>query len=169
MIVMAIGITAPAPRPCRPRKTIRAGMLQASPQPIEPSTNIPTPNSMTGLRPNWSESLAKIGTETAWASRKIENSQGNCANPPRSSTIDGTAVARMVESSATSPTLSITPSRIGPRAERSPTSARGIVCWATSSDNLRGAPGIPPQPIEWILSARMVRTSRTWSRPPNHG
>ena len=46
--------------------------------------------------------------------------------PPRSSTTAGTAVARIVESIATSPTLSITASRIGPRSLRSPTSARLI-------------------------------------------
>ncbi len=39
----------------------------------------------------------------------------------------GTAVARMVESIATRPTLSITESRIGPRSDRRPTSARVIV------------------------------------------
>ena len=71
---------------------------------------------MIGLRPTRSESLAKIGTETAWASRKIENSHGNWEKPPRSSTIEGTAVARMVESRATRATLSITDPRIGPRA-----------------------------------------------------
>src|SRR4051812_23699385 len=45
---------------------------------------------------------------------------------------------------ATSPTLSITASRIGPRSERSPTSARetaGVV--ATSIGNCGGAPLIP--------------------------
>ena len=44
--------------------------------------------------------------------------------PPRSSTTAGTAVARIVESIATRPMLSITASRIGPRSLRSPTSAR---------------------------------------------
>jgi hypothetical protein len=135
MMVMDIGMTAPAPRPCRARKAISAGMLQARPHRIEPRTKAPTPTSMIGLRPNWSESLAKIGMETAWASRKMENNQGNWANPPRSSTIDGTAVARIVDSSATSPTLSITAPRIGPRAERRPTSAWEIVCWAMCSGN----------------------------------
>ena len=108
MMVIAVGWTAPAPSPCSARKAISAGMLQASPQRIEPRTNAPTPISMIGLRPYWSLNLAKIGTETAWASRKIENSQGNWAKPPRSLTIEGTAVARMVESMATSPTLSMT-------------------------------------------------------------
>jgi hypothetical protein len=51
----------------------------------------------------------------------MENSQGNWANPPRSFTIDGTAVARMVESIATSPVLSMSAMRIGPRSERKPT------------------------------------------------
>ena len=147
MMVMAIGCTAPAPSPWIARKAISAGMLHASPHRIEPRTNVPTPNSMIGLRPNWSESLAKIGTETAWASRKIENSQGNWANPPRSSTIEGTAVARMVESRATSATLSITEPRIGPRSERRPTSARVIVCWATYSGNPSHSPAIPIWPL----------------------
>lgn len=38
-----------------------------------------------------------LDTETAWASRYAENSQGNDSNPPSSRTIDGTAVATMVE------------------------------------------------------------------------
>ena len=53
--------------------------------------------------------------------------------------MDGTAVARMVESMATSPTLSITASRIGPRSDRRPTEARVIVSvvgWAMIRANL---------------------------------
>ena len=102
-------------------------MLQARPHRIEPRMNVPTPMSMIGLRPNWSLNLAKIGTDTDWASRNTENSHGNWAKPPRSSTIEGTAVAKMVESMATSPTLSITEARMGPRSDRSPTSAR-VIC-----------------------------------------
>ncbi len=69
MMVIPIGWTAPAPSPWMTRKAISAGMLQASPQRIEPSTNSATPASITGLRPNRSLSLPKIGTHTAWASR----------------------------------------------------------------------------------------------------
>src|SRR5207342_1563583 len=54
----------------------------------------------------------------------IENIHGNDVNPPRSETTDGTAVARIVASIATSPMLSITASRIGPRSLRRPTEAR---------------------------------------------
>ena len=151
MIVIAVGWTAPAPSPCSARKAISAGMLQAMPQRIEPRMNAPTPISMIGLRPYWSLNLAKIGTDTAWASRKIEKSHGNCAKPPRSLTIEGTAVARMVESMATSPTLSMTDSRIGPRSERRPTSARVIVC-VTSRGNSSVRRGIPTQFIlAWLL------------------
>ena len=57
-MVIDVGMMAPAPRPCRPRNTIRAGMLQARPQRIEPTRNSPTPISMIGLRPYWSENLA---------------------------------------------------------------------------------------------------------------
>ena len=39
MIVIEVGCTAPAPRPWKARNAIRAGMLQAMPQRIEPSTN----------------------------------------------------------------------------------------------------------------------------------
>ncbi len=149
MIVIAVGWTAPAPSPCSARKAISAGMLQARPQRIEPRMNAPTPISMIGLRPYWSLNLAKIGTDTAWASRKIEKSHGNWAKPPRSSTIEGTAVARMVESMATSPTLSMTDSRIGPRSERRPTSARVIVC-VTSRGNSSARRGIPtPIVLAW--------------------
>ena len=45
----------------------------------------------------------------------------------------GTAVARMVESMATRPTLSITDSRMGPRSDLSPTSARVIGCVEVSA------------------------------------
>ncbi len=47
-------------------------------------------------------------------------------NPPRSSTTAGTAVARIVASIATSPMLSMTARRIGPRSLRRPTLARVI-------------------------------------------
>ena len=57
MIVMLIGITAPAPMPWMARKTISAGMLQAMPHSTEPSTNSAMPASITGLRPRRSESL----------------------------------------------------------------------------------------------------------------
>ena len=57
MMVMLIGSTAPAPSPWMARKTISAGMLQAAPHSTEPSTNSVMPVSMTGLRPNRSDSL----------------------------------------------------------------------------------------------------------------
>ncbi|WP_341351035.1 hypothetical protein [Nocardioides convexus] len=83
---------------------------------------------------------------TACASRYVENSHGNWVNPPRSSTIAGTAVARIVVSIATSATLSITEARIGPRSLRSPTLARliGVVVGeVTTGCNLRPGAGIP--------------------------
>src|ERR671933_1867988 len=51
----------------------------------------------------------------------MENSQGNCAKPPTSRTIEGTAVAMTVESIATRAVASMTAARIGPRSDRSPT------------------------------------------------
>ena len=69
MMVIAVGWIAPAPSPCRARKAISAGMLQARPQRIEPAMKAATPISITGLRPTWSENLPKIGTVMAWASR----------------------------------------------------------------------------------------------------
>ena len=128
MIVIEVGITAPAPSPWSARNAIKAGMLQAIPQKIEPMTNRPMPTSMIGLRPMRSVNFAKIGTDTACANKKIENSQGKWAKPPRSSTIDGTAVAKMVASIAIRPTLNITESRIGPRSDLRPTAAREIIC-----------------------------------------
>jgi hypothetical protein len=68
-IVMLIGCTAPAPRPCTARNAISAPMFQASPHSSEPRTKSPIPTSITGLRPYWSASLAYTGTVTAWASR----------------------------------------------------------------------------------------------------
>src|SRR5688572_7118787 len=91
----------------------------------------------------------------------MENSQGNWAKPPRSSTMAGTAVARMVESMATNPTLSITDSRMGPRSDLRPTSARVIGPVVVSAmrkqpedDAMHSRLGVPlRQP-----SARMGRT-----------
>ena len=57
-MVTAIGWTAPAPRPWTTRKAMRTGMLQATPQRIEPRRNRPIPISMIGLRPMVSESFA---------------------------------------------------------------------------------------------------------------
>jgi len=54
----------------------------------------------------------------------MENSQGKSVKLPRSSTMDDTAVARIVESIATSPVVSISAIRIGPRSDRNPTSLR---------------------------------------------
>ena len=54
---MLMGSTAPAPRPWIARKAISAGMLQAKPHSAEPSTNKVMPMSITGLRPNKSDSL----------------------------------------------------------------------------------------------------------------
>ena len=58
MMVIDVGWTAPAPSPCRARKAINAGMLQARPQSTEATTNTAIPMSMIGLRPTWSENLA---------------------------------------------------------------------------------------------------------------
>ena len=125
--------------PCNARNAIRAGMLQAIPQSTDAITKTAMPISITGLRPIRSENFAKIGTVTAWASKKIENSQGNWLNPPRSSTIEGTAVAKMVASMAISPTLSMMEPSTGPRSDRRPTPARVISDWAmTTGNRIRG-------------------------------
>ncbi len=68
-IVIAIGPTAPAPRPCTARNAIRAGIDHANPQRIEPSRNSPMPNRMMGFRPSTSASFEYTGTDTACASR----------------------------------------------------------------------------------------------------
>src|SRR5919107_5209870 len=78
----------------------------------------------------------------------MENSQGNCENPPSSRTTDGTAVARMVESMATSAVASITESRIGPRSLRRPIVDRsilGALVWLTSGGNRGWSPVVPPR------------------------
>src|SRR5580765_2509519 len=125
-MVIDIGITAPAPRPCSARNAISVGMLQARPHSTLPARNRPIPISMIGLRPNVSESFAYTDTDTAWASRYTENSQGNSANPPTSRTIVGTAVARTVVSIAMRPVATMMASSTGPRSERSPTAARAV-------------------------------------------
>src|SRR6476469_9950273 len=95
----------------------------------------------------------------------MENSHGNDVNPPRSETTDGTAVARIVASIATSPMLSITASRIGPRSLRSPTSARvarGGEAWLTP----RQPPGTPrhsgaPSGGDGLAGSGVLRTIGT--------
>ena len=52
---------------------------------------------------------------------------GTAAKPPRSATIDGTAVATMVESRATSEVANISEARIGPRSDRRPTAPTDVV------------------------------------------
>ncbi len=57
MIVMPAGWIAPAPSPCRARNAISAPMLHDTAHSTDPSTNVPIPNSISGLRPNVSASL----------------------------------------------------------------------------------------------------------------
>src|SRR5215207_6192013 len=83
-----------------------------------------------------------MGTDTAWASRYTENSHGNSPNPPRSATIDGTAVARIVASTAISAVESIIASSTGPRSERRPTPA--VVTAVTNGCKTRRPRMIPP-------------------------
>src|SRR5664279_569010 len=154
-IVTLIGWTAPAPRPCTARNAISAGMLQAKPHRIEPSRKSPMPNSMIGLRPNRSDSLPYTGTETACASRYTENSQGNWENPPRSATIEGTAVATMVESRATNDVASISEIRIGPRSERKPTAPARCD---------EAGDGMPDAPLGWWSGPPVVAQAK-WSDP----
>ena len=59
----------------------------------------------------------------------IENNHGNSEKPPRLRTTDGTAVAMIVESSATNEVANISEISTGPRAERNPMpSARSVRC-----------------------------------------
>src|SRR5690349_17707717 len=51
----------------------------------------------------------------------MENSQGNWVKPPTSCTMEGTAVAMIVLSSATRPVVSIRAPRTGPRSDLNPT------------------------------------------------
>src|SRR4051812_2981831 len=73
--------------------------------------------------------------------------------------MDGTAVARMVASIATSPTLSITASRIGPRSDRSPTLARSIRSVVMTKANLTAGTTIPAVPDRQVDS-RSTRHGR---------
>ena len=52
----------------------------------------------------------------------MENSHGNWEKPPTSFTMEGTAVARIVDSMAMSPVVSMRAMRMGPRSDRKPTS-----------------------------------------------
>jgi len=141
-IVIAIGSTAPAPRPWIARNAMRLGMLQAAEANTEPRRNAPIPNSMIGLRPMVSASFAYRGTVTADASMYTENSQGNWTNPPMPATIDCTAVAMTVESIATSPVDSIMASRSGPRADRRPIPVLSVLATCSPAFVLLGLQGV---------------------------
>ena len=71
----------------------------------------------------------------------MEKSQGKRLKLPRSSTMDDTAVAKIVESIATSPVVSINAMSIGPRSERNPTSLRLTVLLTRRSFLFYGADG----------------------------
>ena len=72
----------------------------------------------------------------------MENSHGNWENEPRSRTIEGTAVARIVASSATSAVQSMSPIRTGPRSERRPM-AEGLSVTVIPSANPRDLRSLP--------------------------
>src|SRR3954467_6537391 len=80
----------------------------------------------------------------------MENNHGNSEKPPTLSTIDGTAVAMMVESMATSPVASMTAMSTGPRSDRNPTPARAgadsPLLRPTSQHSARRGPRIPGIP-----------------------
>ncbi len=57
-IVIAMGATAPAPRPWIARAAMSAGMLHANPHSTDPTRNRPMPMRMMGLRPTVSLSFA---------------------------------------------------------------------------------------------------------------
>src|SRR5829696_1465136 len=122
-----------------------------------------------------------MGTDTAWASRYTENNHGNSPNPPRSATIDGTAVARIVASTAISAVESIIASSTGPRSERRPTPA--VVTAVTIGCKTRRPLLIPPAAdltplvgpdrrpadgtggIVVVLRRRALAGSRAWTAP----
>src|SRR5687768_2582124 len=99
----------------------------------------------------------------------MENSQGKWAKPPRSFTIDGTAVARMVASIAISPTLNMTDSRIGPRSDLKPTAARELICcsveWAICQGTSNSGPAFPLT----RRSVVAVNTHAAWGVDAVHG
>src|SRR5687767_15964540 len=72
----------------------------------------------------------------------MENSHGNWENEPRSRTIEGTAVARIVASRATSAVQSMSPINTGPRSERRPT-AEGLSATVILGGNRRGGRSLP--------------------------
>ena len=147
MIVMLIGEIAPAPMPCTARKMINVSMLHANPHSTDPTRNAAIPANITGRRPTTSDSLPYSGVVTAVVSRYTENSHGKCENPPRSRTTDGTAVAMIVLSSATSPVASITDASTGPRSDRSPTPRRSVkVASAMTTPYDRGRPRTADDP-----------------------
>jgi hypothetical protein len=113
---------------------------------------------MTGLRPNRSLSWRRSARRRL-VEQVDRNSQGNCAKPPRSSTMAGTAVARMVESMATRPTLSITDSRIG---RASTAGRRQPGCRA------RLGSAMTTQPSAEAMHSRGRRPGAVAGPPPRH-
>src|SRR6476646_3338547 len=85
----------------------------------------------------------------------MENSQGNCEKDPRSPTIEGTAVARIVASRATSAVDSISAMSTGPRSDRSPTAAGFSGFWVAviSGANPPGASLLPEGRVHLLVVA----------------
>ncbi|MOA32555.1 hypothetical protein D3C78_1537870 [compost metagenome] len=74
-MVKVIGISAPAPIPCIARNRISCSILCDMPHNNEPNKKTAAPHMNTGLRPNRSLILPKIGVVIAIASKYEVNIQ----------------------------------------------------------------------------------------------
>ena len=128
--------------------------------------NSPMPSSMIGLRPTQVGELA-VDRHRDRLGQQVDREQPReLGEPAEVVDDDGTAVARMVASIATSPTLSITASRIGPRSDRSPTLARSIRSVVISVANVCDLTTIPRVQAQLVDQCRGGRGPR---RTPSGG
>src|SRR5699024_11647618 len=74
-IVIAIGCTAPAPKPCTKRKVINMSIDEAKPLKIDPIRKIITPIINIGFIPNKSDSLPQIIVVTTFINKKEQKTQ----------------------------------------------------------------------------------------------
>ena len=117
MIVCPIGSTAPAPRPCSARNTISDdhATRRSRRGSRRPGRSRCRASSSACGRPGRRTCRRAAPSPPAPAGRS-RTATGTARSRRGRPTTDGTAVARIVESIATSPVASITESRIGPRS-----------------------------------------------------
>ncbi len=123
MTAIAVTISSPAAKPWTARQLISHGIPWARPQSMEAITKVAAAIWKSRLRPNWSPNLPASTVAIVSARRYDETTHDRWPPPPRSPTIEGSAVETMVWSSAASSIPSATVVK-----------TRMMVRWSTGPD-----------------------------------